>query len=156
MLSRIRFLQHGLISWPKVSSLFKKDDERDKQNCRPISLKLNLLKSLYFLPTTERIQFYNKVILPSITYGLLIWGSCGKTLFDELERIHARAAKIIHSLELQTPKEVVLRETNWKILTELHSQRLLFFVFHSYHGYYPESLEAMFIKYANKNDYFVA
>ena len=37
------------------------------------SQKLNLLKSLYFLPTNERLQFYSKVILPSITYGLLIW-----------------------------------------------------------------------------------
>jgi hypothetical protein len=47
------------------------------------SQKLNLLKSLYFLPINAKLDFYFKVVLPSITYGILIWGSCGKTLFDE-------------------------------------------------------------------------
>ena len=41
--------------------------------------KLNLLKSFYFLPIQARLDFYFKVILPSITYGILIWGSVGKT-----------------------------------------------------------------------------
>ena len=49
------------------------------------SKKLNLLRSMYFLPTTERADFYFKVILQSVTYGLVVWGSCGKLLFDELE-----------------------------------------------------------------------
>ena len=48
------------------------------------SQKLNLLKSLYFLPINAKLDFYFKVVLPSITYGILIWGSCGKTLFHEL------------------------------------------------------------------------
>jgi hypothetical protein len=35
------------------------------------SQKLNLLKSLYFLPTNERLQFYNKVVL--FTYLGIPW-----------------------------------------------------------------------------------
>ena len=37
--------------------------------------KLNLLKSLYFLPINAKLDFYFKVVLPSITYGILIWES---------------------------------------------------------------------------------
>ena len=62
---------------------------------KSFSQKLSLLTSLYFLPIEARLDFYFKVILLSVTYGLLIWGSCGKTLFSSLERIHVRAAKII-------------------------------------------------------------
>ena len=29
--------------------------------------------------------FFLKIILPFATYGLILWGSCGKTHFDELE-----------------------------------------------------------------------
>ena len=57
--------------------------------------KLNLLKSLHFLPRQARTGFYFGVILPSVTYGMLVWGSCGKVLFSDLESIHVRAAKII-------------------------------------------------------------
>ena len=34
--------------------------------------KLNLVWSLYFLPTTAITDFYFKVILPSVTYGLVV------------------------------------------------------------------------------------
>ena len=48
--------------------------------------KSNLLKSFHFLPLQARLDFYFKVILSSITYGILTWGSVGKTVFDILER----------------------------------------------------------------------
>ena len=60
------------------------------------SQKLNLLRSLYFLPITARADSHFKVFL---TYGLVVWGSCGKSLFDELEKIHVRVAKIIYGLD---------------------------------------------------------
>ena len=65
-----------------------------KELIKSSSQKLNLLRSLYFLPIKARVIFYFKVILPSVTYGLVVWGSCGKSLFDELEKIHVHAAKM--------------------------------------------------------------
>ena len=51
-----------------------------------------------FLPTA-RADFYFKVILPSVSYGLVVWGSCNKSLFDDLEKIHVVAEKIIYGLD---------------------------------------------------------
>ena len=62
--------------------------------------KLNLLKSLYFLPRQARTDLYFRVILPSVTYGVLIWWSCDQVLFSNLESTHVRAAKIIFNLDL--------------------------------------------------------
>ena len=69
-----------------------------KELIKFFSQKLNLLRSLYFLPITVRVDFHFKVFLASVTYGLVVWGSCGKSLFDELEKIHVRAARIIYGL----------------------------------------------------------
>ena len=50
--------------------------------------KLNLLlKHCGFLPRKARTDFYFGVILPSVTYGMLVWGSCGQVLFSNLESI---------------------------------------------------------------------
>ena len=71
---------------------------------------MNLLRSLYFLHTTERADFSFKVILQSVTHGLVVWGSCSKSFFDELEKLHVCAAKIIYGLDWYTPSDQVLAQ----------------------------------------------
>ena len=61
--------------------------------------KLDLIRRSRFLPKDVLINFYFKVILPSVTYGLVLWGSCFiADLFYSLERLHCRAARIIFNL----------------------------------------------------------
>ena len=78
---------NNALKWDHVSELAKL-----------FTQKLNLLQSLYFLPRQVRTDFYFGVILPSVTYGMLVWGSFGQTSFSNLEFIHVRAAKIIVNL----------------------------------------------------------
>ena len=99
---------------------------RVKELIKSSSQKLNLLTSLYFLPIKEKGDFYFKVILPSVTYGLVAWGSCGKSLFDELEKIHVRAAKIIYGLDWHTPSDQVLVRSKWPTVKDLCEYRLLY------------------------------
>ena len=66
--------------------------------------KLGLLKKSRFLPRNVRQDLYFKVILPSVTYGLILCGSCcDSELFQSLERLHCRAARLIFNL----PKDMV-------------------------------------------------
>ena len=61
--------------------------------------KLDLIRRSRLLPKDVLIDFYFKVILPSVTYGLVVWGSCfNADLFYSLERLHCRAARIIFNL----------------------------------------------------------
>ena len=71
---------------------------RERGEEKAFAGKLNLLKSLTFLPTTCLEQFYFKVVIPSISYGILFWGNCNKTLFEDLNKMHVRAATIILSV----------------------------------------------------------
>ena len=41
--------------------------------------KLSLLRRMRFLPRKQVEDFYTKVILLSVTYGLIVWGWCNKT-----------------------------------------------------------------------------
>ena len=67
--------------------------------------KLSLLRRMRFLPRKQVEDFYTKVILPSVTYGLIVWGSCNMTHLNNLEKLHARAGKIVYGCHgTQAPK----------------------------------------------------
>ena len=85
---------------------------------------LNLLKSLYFLPRQAKTDFYFEVILPSVTYGMLVWGSCGQVLFSKLESTHESAAKIMFNLDWCTPGKEVLAKAKWNTLEIMYDKRL--------------------------------
>ena len=59
--------------------------------------KLNLLKRSRFLPRDILLSLYFKVILPSVGYGLVMWG-VGCNICFPRERLHCRAARIIFNL----------------------------------------------------------
>ncbi len=100
-----------------------------KELCKRLPQKLNLLRSLYFLPIPARVDFYFKVILPSVMYGMIVWGPCGSTLLSDLEKIHVHAAKLIFGLDWFTPSEDVLRQAKWIPLGQMYIRRVLCFVF---------------------------
>ena len=108
--------------------------------------KLNLLKSFGFLPINTRLDFYFKVILSSITYVLIIQSSCNKTLFEEIEWIHVRVAKIIYCLDWCTPKLEVLSTANCIPLRHLYYQRLLFLAHDCFYGASSTPLHDLFVK----------
>ena len=125
---------------------------------RSFTQKLNLLRSLHFLLVRAKMDFYFKVIIPFVTYGLLVWGACGETLMDELERVHVRAAKIILKLDWNTPSEQVLATTKWPTLKSMYTKRLLSLIsYNSYHGHAPTQLQNLVCKtnhrYNFRNNY---
>ena len=63
--------------------------------------KLDLIRRSRFLPKNFLINFYFKVILPSVTYGLVLRGSCfNANFFYSLQQLHCRAARIIVNLSI--------------------------------------------------------
>ena len=78
------------------------------------AIKLALLKRCKFLPKNVLEAFYLTVILPTVTYGLPLWGCCSnKELFNSVEKLHSTAAKIIFNLGSDTPHTEALKIANW-------------------------------------------
>ena len=88
--------------------------------------KLGLLKKSRFLPRSVRQDLYFKVILPSVTYGLILWCSCcNSALFQSLERLHCRAARLILNLPKDKAYAEVLQRDQWPTLSIYHKSATL-------------------------------
>ena len=84
--------------------------------------KLNILKRSRFLPSDLLLTFYSKVISPSVTYGLIVWGGCKcQDIFNSVEILHCRTARIIFNLPRDMSTLEVLSRSKWTTL-EHHYQ----------------------------------
>ena len=85
-----------------------------KEVIKNFANKLSLLKKSKFLPSHVCESFYVKVIQPSITYAMPVWGGVNQTeLFKTLERQHCRAARIIFGFPPDMPTVDVLATVKW-------------------------------------------
>jgi len=91
----------------------------DVKKC--FATKLDRLKRSKFLPKSVLRDFYFKVILPSVKYGLVLWGvCCDSNLFDSIERLHFRASRIIFNLPRAIPSKEVLAYDRWPTIFLYH------------------------------------
>ena len=107
--------------------------------------KLSLLRRMWFLPQKQVIDFYVKIILPPVTYCLVVWGSCNKTCFSNLEKSHTRAGRIVYGLSWDTSAEDVLTLTQWNSLKAIYKVRLTEFVFKCNQGYTVSAFKDLFV-----------
>ena len=92
--------------------------------------KLGLLKKSRFLSRSFRQDLYFRVILPSVVYGLKLWGSCcNSDLFQSLERLYCRAARLIFNLPKDMASAEVLQRDQWPTLS-IYCKSAIFICFH--------------------------
>ena len=70
--------------------------------CKSYCNQINMFKRIRHLPLKLLEDIYFKTIIPHVTFSISVWGSCSPTTFAEIDRLHFRAAKIIHSLLTNT------------------------------------------------------
>ena len=88
--------------------------------------KLNLLKKCSFLKRKSLLDLYFKVILPSVTYGITIWGNCNNMDYiKSLQALHCRAGRLIFNLPRDTPSEVVMELPQWNLIYDLYKLSLV-------------------------------
>ena len=80
--------------------------------------------------------------MPSVTYGMLVLGSCGQVRFSNLESIHVRAAKIIFNLDWCTPGTLEI----------MYEKRLLILAHQAYYHLLPCPTNCLFEKYISGYD----
>ena len=62
---------------------------------------------------------YRSLIECHFTYGDIVWGNCGETLLNKLQKIQNRAARIITGSDYDAPSEPLLIELGWHNIREL-------------------------------------
>ena len=98
------------------------------------SNKLDLLKRSRFLPRHVLLKFYCSVILPSVKYGIILWGSCTNSdLVNSVNSLHCRAARIIFNLPRHMPSTEVLTYAQRQSIS-LHYKTDILKIFHKGHN----------------------
>ena len=83
--------------------------------------KLNLPKKCSFLRRKSVLDLYFKVILPSVSYGITIWGNCNNlNHIKSLQALQCRAASLIYNLPWDTPSKTVMEATNWDSIYDMY------------------------------------
>lgn len=93
--------------------------------CKSFGKKVRQLERFKYLPTSTLGKIYFSSIVPTITYCSLVWGTSTPSLMNELDHIHARAAKIIHRLPRDISDQEALGRTRWEPLSNQYKKKLL-------------------------------
>ena len=56
-----------------------------KNVCKSFSKKVTVLKRIKFLPKPILESIYYKTVIPSVVYGISVWGSCSSALMDDID-----------------------------------------------------------------------
>ena len=106
--------------------------EHTKNVCDSFSKKVAVLKRIKFLPKPVLQTVYYRTILPSVLYGIVVWGSCSPSLLEDVDRIHLRATKIIYSLPRDIHSADVRNLPLWNPIIQFYIKRLLIITFNIY------------------------
>ena len=83
------------------------------------SLELLFQRLLSIVYTTLLIQ-------SQFDYSDIVWGNCGKTLFDRLQKLQNRAARVLTFSRYDAYANRLFRQLNWKDLsTQFQIQKAL-------------------------------
>ena len=115
--------------------------------------KLKFLKKMKGLPTNILEEIYYKGIVPSITYCIAVWGTCPLSSFDILEKMHIKAAKLIHKIPSGTRDIDVLNIVKWKPLSYLYKRRIATIMYQIKNKSLPEQLTSLFESPKNTHNY---
>ena len=69
-----------------------------KKVTKSFGTNVGQLRRMSYLPIKVKEEIYFKTIISTVTYGIIVWGTCSPSLIRDIERIHARTANIIHCL----------------------------------------------------------
>ena len=99
-----------------------------------------------FVPPSTLHYIYNALIQSHFDYCNLVWGNCGETLFDRLQKLQKRAARILTFSSYDADANRLIRQLDWRDLsTQFQIQKALM-VYKSLNGLVPEYLSSKFVK----------
>ena len=97
-----------------------------------------------YLPKSTLEEIYFKTIIPSITYGISVWGNCSQSLLNSLDHIHARACRIINRLPSSQESSSCLLQCNWLPINYLYKRCILLKMHQIFVGAAPSQILDMF------------
>lgn len=103
---------------------------------------LNKLK--HILPKTSLYQLYCTLILPYLTYGVILWGNASKNLLDRILKLQKRAVRIISNSSYLCHSKPLFDRLNILDINNLFKKALYIFMYKYNNMLLPRSFDNMF------------
>ena len=106
---------------------------------KKIRQNLGMMKKIKgSVPKDSLVTLYKTLVEPYLRYGNIIWGQCGNTLTEKVQRLQNKAARIISGTSFEeTNHDDLLRELNWMNVKQLISHDLAVAMFKLRNGLSP-------------------
>ena len=122
-----------------------------KDQIKAISAKVSkaigfLKHAKSFLPREALKTLYTGNVEPNFRYCCSVWGCCGFTEKNHLQKLQNRAARIITNSSYDTPSRPIIEALGWKTIDQLISTETKTMVFKSLNELALQYLCNLFIK----------
>ena len=112
--------------------------------CKKFLSKIRFLRRLKSLPTRTLEDIYYKGAISSVTYCIAVWGTTSAPVFNQLEKLHCKAAKLIYRLPSSTPDHEALQNANWMPISYIYKRRMAAIMYNVKSKTLPESILNLF------------
>ena len=98
-----------------------------------------------FLPFESLKNLSTGLVDPHFRYCCAVWGVCGLTEIQQLQKLQNRAARIITGSNFAAPSKPLIKGLGWKTIEDLIQYESQLIVFKSRNGLAPQYLFDMFV-----------
>ena len=91
-----------------------------------------------FLPRETLKTLYTGLVEPHFRYCCSVWGCCGSTEINQLQKLQNRAARIVTNSSFDTPSRPLIEELGWNTIEQLISNESKTMVFKSLNELAPK------------------
>ena len=91
-----------------------------------------------FLSMATLENLYTGIVEPHFRYCCSVWGCCGSTEIDQLQKLQNRAARIVTNSSFDTPSRPLIERLGWKTIEQLIGYESKIVVFKSLNELAPQ------------------
>ena len=122
-------------------------DEHIKGMRNKVSRALGFLKyAKKFLQQGTLSKMYRGIVEPHFRYCCSVWGCCGKTQIDALQRLQNRAARIVTNSSYHVSATGLIKKLGWPTISDIILSETATIMFKSTNSLAPEYLSELFVK----------
>ena len=109
-------------------------DAHIQKASKRFSVKVKKLYQMRGIPKSTLSTIYFQGILPSILYGILIWGNCSPSLMSSIDKVHIRVARFINRVKKSVPDSAVLNTVKWQPIINYYKRSIACKAYKIYNG----------------------
>ena len=109
--------------------------------CKNFNAKLKKLYTMRLQSTKTLDWIYFSGILPSALYCIVVWGNSSG--LDEVNKIHAKAARFIKRMPKKMIDKEALQTAGWKSIGFHHKKDVACKAYKIYYGHFPPLLKRL-------------